>query len=195
MARCGRSASSGLSTDVVRRRGSSASRPQWSNTPAGRNGVGSTSTYPDSASDLPIARRRCCPGVNPRPAGAVGSTDGMTSRPSSRSTSSTRSAGWAISGRQLGRIAVSMSEPGSEVTRAPICVRRRTVAPSGYTTPAIRSGRSTGICTGGGEKSSRGGSPRQSVSPDCAVPLAIPASRVEARSMAATEMAGSTQRS
>src|SRR5262249_38361166 len=36
----GRSDSSGLSTSVAVRRGSSAGRPHWSNTPAGRNGVG-----------------------------------------------------------------------------------------------------------------------------------------------------------
>ncbi len=44
VASCGRSASNGLSTCEVVRRGSSGGRPQVSNTPAGRNGVGSTST-------------------------------------------------------------------------------------------------------------------------------------------------------
>ena len=69
VASCGRSASSGLSTVMVARRGSSAGSPQASNTPAGRNGVGSTSTKPLSASDFPIARRRCCAAVRPRPGG------------------------------------------------------------------------------------------------------------------------------
>ena len=54
VASCGRSASSGLSTTAVLRRGSSSARPQVSKTPAGRKGVGRISTYPDSASDLPI---------------------------------------------------------------------------------------------------------------------------------------------
>ena len=52
-----------------------------------------------------------------------------------------------------------------------------------------------GIRTGPGEKSSRGGSPRQSVSAEPTVPPAISANSVEARSIAATEIAGSTDRS
>ena len=69
VASCGRSDSSGLSTCVVLRRSSSGGKPHWSNTPAGRKGVGRISTYPLSASDFPIARRRFCTGVRPRPAG------------------------------------------------------------------------------------------------------------------------------
>ena len=42
-------------------------RPHWSNTPAGRNGVGRISTYPLSASDFPIARRRFCTGGQAAP--------------------------------------------------------------------------------------------------------------------------------
>ena len=56
------------------------------------------------ASGLDTARRRRCDGVSPRPAGAAGSTDGICSSPSSRSTSSTRSAGCTRSGRQLGGV-------------------------------------------------------------------------------------------
>ena len=37
--------------------------------------------------DLPTARRRFCSAVSPRPPGADGSTDGITSRPSRRNTS------------------------------------------------------------------------------------------------------------
>ena len=125
----GRSDSSGLSTWVVVRRGSSGGRPHWSNTPAGRNGVGRISTNPLSASDFPTARRRFCTGVRPRPAGACGSTDGMISRPSSRSTSSTRSAGCRRSGRQLGGVTVTRSP--STATSAPICVSLRRVVPAG----------------------------------------------------------------
>ena len=51
------------------------------------------------------------------------------------------------------------------------------------------------MLTGGNDQSSRGGSPRQSVSVGSIVPVAISASRAAHRSSAATEMAGSTERS
>ena len=49
------------------------------------------------------------------------------------------------------------------------------------------------MLTGGGDQSSRGGSPRQSVSVGSTVPPAISASSAAQRSSAATEMAGSTR--
>jgi hypothetical protein len=55
----------------------------------------------------------------------------MTSRLSSRSTSSTKSTGWTRSGRQLGGVTVSTALSGSAETRAPIWMSRRTVAPAG----------------------------------------------------------------
>ena len=81
----------------------------------------------------------------------MGSTDGILSSPSSRSTSSTRSAGCTRSGRQLGGVTtrIAGSAPSSS-TRAPIWVSRFTAAPGSYSTPAIRSGRSNRIRTGGG---------------------------------------------
>ena len=62
-----------------------------------------------------MARRRLWVGLRPRPAGACGSTDGMISRPSSRNTSSTRSAGSRRSGRQLGGVAVTAVAVGHHV--------------------------------------------------------------------------------
>ena len=63
---------------------------------------------------LDVARRRrapattaggaAAPAVSPRPGGAAGSSEGMASYPSSRRTSSTRSAGRRRSGRQVGGV-------------------------------------------------------------------------------------------
>ena len=148
--------------------------------------MGSTSTKPDSANDLPMARRRCWAGVRPRPAGAGGSTDGMASRPSSRSTSSTRSAGCtqirpptrrrttvAVSpvdgdrGTDLGqpahRGAVGVADAGDPVGQ----VQRRCAAAAATNRRAA------------GRRASRSAS-------DSTVPLAISASSAAQRSSAAT---------
>lgn len=134
VASSGRSASSGLRTLVVVRRGSSASRPHVSNTCAGRKTGARTSTWPSAARARPTARRRFWLGVSPRPAGAAGSTDGICSSPSSRSTSSTRSAGWRRSGRHVGGVTTSWpcpSGPTPTSTPHPIWVSRRAAVPVG----------------------------------------------------------------
>ena len=57
------------------------------------NGYARISCIPRPASRFPIRRRRRCSNVKPLPAGAVGSVEGSFSYPTSRTTSSTRSAG------------------------------------------------------------------------------------------------------
>lgn len=162
--------------------------------PAGGGTVRSApSTKPASASDLPTARRRLWPAVSPRPAGAGGSTDGMTSRLSSRRTSSTRSAGCLMSGRQLGGVATRYFGSESACTRAPIWVRRPTVAPSGYATPAIRSGRSTPSDPAARSRPAADRLASRWSQFDCSHHDLGQQAGVQ-RSMAATETAGSTER-
>ena len=68
------------------------------------------------------------------PAGAAGSTDGICSSPSRRSTSSTRSAGWVRSGRQVGGVTCKAAAPDPSAvtsTTQPTWVSRCAAVPSG----------------------------------------------------------------
>ena len=180
-------------------RGADRRRPDPSCRTLRRAGTASAGSRrsPDSASDLPIARRRFCSAVSPRPAGAAGSTDGMTSRPSSRSTSSTRSAGCTRSGRQLGGVTTSTPASSSATaTRAPIWVSRAAVAPVGVAHTGGAVGQVDRHLHRQAVTSPRAAGRRASRSAlGSTTPPAISASRAAQRSSAATEMAGSTARS
>ena len=122
--------------------------------------------------------------VSPRPAGAVGSTDGILSRLSSRSTSSTRSAGctrsaasWAGDDEDR-RIDAVLVDPRADLGQ-PVDRRTRLILDTGHPV-----GQVGGIRTAAGDQSLRGGSPRQSVNRGSTVPPAMSASRAAQRSMA-----------
>ena len=116
-AKCGRSASKGIEdgrrhptrivgaeapTDRRFRRGGMG----WATPPRNRTGP-TTCQRRGGGAEMPSARDRPARWATPR---------GMTSRPSSRRTSSTRSADWTMSGRQLGGVTVSTPSPGPRST-------------------------------------------------------------------------------
>ncbi len=68
------------------------------------NGNEGVSTSPAAASALATRRRPRCAAVSPRPAGAVGTTEGMRSYPSIRATSSARVHLSVRSGRHVGGV-------------------------------------------------------------------------------------------
>ena len=144
----GSSSDSGLVRRTTVRRGSPSGTCSASSTDALVNGYDSTSTYPFSASARPTERLRRCPAVSPRPGGATGSTLGTLSYPSSRTTSSAKSAGWSRSGRHVGGVTTRTSPTGA--TAQPIPVSSPVTRSASYGTPATRDGRSAATRTGFG---------------------------------------------
>ena len=131
-ASCGRSASSGLSTVMVARRGIVGGQSPGVEDPRGQERR--RQHLDETVERQRLSDRRVDAsgsGVRPRPAGAVGRTDGIFSRPSSRSTSSTRSAGCLRSGRQLGgttvTIAVGLRHATADLGQPPHGGTRRVV--------------------------------------------------------------------
>ena len=167
VASCGRSASSGLSTV-----GGGAARVVGGQAPLVEDPGGQERCrqHLDVAVTAPATCRwrgaASGPGVRPRPGG----------RGAAAPTGSCRGPPVAAPPRP-GRRAAEVGAPTRRgdgerspdrrvsSTRAPIWVSRRTVAPVGVAHPAMRSGRSTAhAAPAAGDQSSRGGSPRQSVS-------------------------------
>ncbi len=173
----------GVATGIVR------VETQVSNTACGRNTGGRTSTHPDAASIRPTARRPRCCGVRPRPAGACGSTDGICSRPSRRSTSSTRSVAGCVSVRAPRRRRHDeLTVPGLAHAdldgAADLCqtARGRTVRVGHTGHPSGRS-MSMRICPAGV-------TPPMSVRTGSTVPPAISTSSAAARSSAGSATSG-----
>ena len=137
-----------------------------------------------------MARRRRWAGVSPRPAGAVGTMDGMSSSPSRRKTSSTKSAGMVRSVRHVGGVTSNLAPQEDTSTVQPISSSRSMTVSREYSTPAMSPGKDAAMRMLG----RLGTSPTMVRSAEI-VPPAILTSSDAAISSATSTIAGSTPRS